>query len=264
MTPPTVAPPATRPRPPIDPRIRQRRIEVRRGEGRRRLRMLLILTGLVFMALAVWGLLHSPFLDVDRVQVQGAVHMDPAEVRSVSHLNRGMAMVDVDEAAAARRIRALSWVGTVHVQRRWPSTVTITLVERVPVAAAPARSGVAVVDRQGRVLAVGPAAPPERPLLLGLPPAGLPGSRLHGRAGDLLAVAEALPADVLPRLAGVVAADGGQVELRLRPTGVVKLGSPDQLREKVVAVETVLAQVDLSHLAVLDVRVPASPAVTRG
>jgi hypothetical protein len=43
----------------------------------------------------------------------------------------------------------------------------------------------------------------------------------------------------------------------------VRLGPPDKLEEKLVAVETVLGQVDLSRLAVLDVRVPASPAITR-
>jgi cell division protein FtsQ len=225
--------------------------------------MLLILAGVLLAALAAWGLVRSPLLDVDRVEVHGAVHVDPAEVRSASHVHQGMAMADVATAAAARRIRALPWVDTVQVARHWPSRVTITLVERVPVAAAPARSGAAIVDRRGRVLAVGPAAPPDRPLLLGLPPAGAPGTRLSGRVHDLLTVAGALPASVVPRLAGVIAADGGQIELRLRPTGVVRLGTPDQLGEKMVALETVLAQVDLSHLAVLDVRVPASPAVTR-
>jgi cell division protein FtsQ len=225
--------------------------------------MLLILAALLGTALLAWGLVRSPFLDVDHIRVQGAVHVDPAEVRAVSHLRRGMAMADVDEAGAARHIRAMPWVGTVSVQRHWPSTVTIAVVERVAVAAAPARAGVAIVDNHGRVLAVGPAAPPDRPLLLGLPPAGPPGSTLQGRVADLLTVARALPPGVVSRLAGVAAAESDQVELRLRPAGVVKLGPPDQLHEKLVAVETVLAQVDLAHLAVLDVRVPASPALTR-
>jgi hypothetical protein len=68
---------------------------------------------------------------------------------------------------------------------------------------------------------------------------------------------------VSQRVAGVAAAEGGQLELRLNPAGVVRLGPPDQLAEKMLATQTVLAQVDLTGLAVLDVRVPASPAITR-
>jgi cell division protein FtsQ len=249
--------------PPIDPRFRQRRIEVRRVEGRRRLRVLLILLGFVLFALAVWASTRSPFLDVDRVRVTGSAHVPEAAVAAASGIHRGTAMFDVDEATARRRVEALPWVLRARVQRRWPATVTIEVQERAPIAALPGPGGVALVDRTGRVLTVAPAPPPGQPLLVGLAPAGPPGTRIGGRAGDLLAVARAVPPSVAPRLAGIVAAEGGQVELRLRPSGVVKLGPPTALGEKLLAVETVLTQVDLTRLAVLDVRVPASPAVTR-
>ena len=101
------------------------------------------------------------------------------------------------------------------------------------------------------------------PTLLGLPPAGAPSTRLGGRSADLLAVVQVMPPQVAQRVTAVVAADGGQVELRLKPSGIVRLGPPDQLAEKMLAVQTVLTQVDLTRLAVLDVRVPASPAITR-
>jgi Cell division protein FtsQ len=137
-------------------------------------------------------------------------------------------------------------------------------VERTPVAAVADKAGIAIVDRTARVLAIGPAAPPELPILSGLPPAGAVLTRVGGRASELLAVARAMPPQVAQRVTGVVAADAGQVELRLRPAGIVRLGPPDQLAEKMLATQTVLTQVDLARLAVLDVRVPASPAVTRG
>ncbi|HET7652004.1 MAG TPA: hypothetical protein VFK42_03140, partial [Acidimicrobiales bacterium] len=46
--------------------------------------------------------------------------------------------------------------------------------------------------------------------------------------------------------------------------GVVRFGPPDQIREKLLAVFTVLDHVDLRDLAVLDVRVPSAPVSTRG
>jgi cell division protein FtsQ len=265
-------PPTAPPRPPglpaqrtaaIDPRFRQRRIEVRRLEGRRRLRVLLILAGFFGVALLAWAASRSPFLDVDHVRVTGTVRTTPANIAATSGVHTGMAMFDIDSGGAAARLRAMPWVRAAKVERHWPATVTIAVVERIPVAAVPAKAGVAVVDRTGRVLATQPVAPAGLPVLLGLPPAGPASTRVDGRAADLLAVAQAMPAQVAQRVSGIAAADGGQVELRLKPTGIVRLGPPDQLTEKMLSTQTVLTQVDLAGLAVLDVRVPASPAITR-
>jgi len=266
-TPPT-APPAPpesplQSKPAIDPRFRQRLIEVRRTEGRRRLRVLLVLAGFLGVALLGWALTRSPFLDVDHVRVTGTAHTTPADLTVASGVHRGMAMFDVDGGDAAARLQAVPWIQSASVERHWPSTVTIAVVERVPVAAVPAKTGVAIVDRTGRVLALAPAAPPQLPLLLGLPPAGTPTTHVGGRAQDLLAVALAMPAAVSQRVTAVAATDGGEVELRLKPSGVVRLGPPDQVPAKMLATQTVLTQVDLTRLAVLDVRVPASPAITR-
>jgi len=265
-------PPTAPPRPPglpaqregaIDPRFRQRRIEVRRTEGRRRLRVLLILGAFFLVALVAWAATRSPFLDVDHVRVTGTVRTTPADVTAASGVHNGIAMFDVDTGGAAARLRAMPWILGAHVERHWPATVTITVVERVPVAAVPAKAGTAVVDRTGRVLAVQPGPPAGLPVLLGLPPAGPASTRVGGRTADLLAVTQAMPPPVAQRVTGIVAADGGQVELNLKPTGVVRFGPPDQLAEKMLSTQTVLTQVDLTRLSVLDVRVPASPAITR-
>jgi hypothetical protein len=45
--------------------------------------------------------------------------------------------------------------------------------------------------------------------------------------------------------------------------GEIRFGSTDDLDDKIVAVDTVLADVDISCLELLDVRVPGSPALTR-
>ena len=262
---PPEAPPrqARRAKAPIDPRIRQRRIEVRRDEGRRRLRVLLILGGFVLAALLSWGATRTPLLNVDTLRITGTSRTTPADIATASGLERGMAMFDVHTEAARRRIEAMPWVRRAQVKREWPSTVVVDVQERQPVATLPGQGGVATVDRSGRVLAVSPTPPSGQPLLLGLAPAGPPGTMIGARAADLLAVAQAVPPAVVPRVAGVALAEGGQVELRLRPSGVVRLGPPDKLADKLLAVETVLAQVDLTRLAVLDVRVPSSPAITR-
>ena len=60
-------------RPPLDPRIRERLIAVRRAEGRRRLKWLCLLLGIAALGGTVFGITHSPRLAVHHVKVSGAV-----------------------------------------------------------------------------------------------------------------------------------------------------------------------------------------------
>ncbi len=250
-------------RPPIDPRIRQRRIAVRRQEGRRRLRLLVGIASVTGLLVGGWGATRSPLLDVDGIDVEGAARTPREDLVAASGIRFGQPMVDVDERGAVRGLSALPWVRTVSVERRWPDSIVIRVVERDPVAAAPAPDGWALVDATGQVLALLTSVPSNLLALDGIPPAGPPGSVLGGSASDLLAVAAAVPADLRPRVSAVQAAPEGGVELRLQPEGTVRLGPPRQLDDKFRATLTVLGQVDTNALATLDVRIPESPVLTR-
>lgn len=250
----------------MDPRFRRRWIEVRREEGRRRFRVLVGITAVVALGCGGWAATDSVLLDVDRVVVDGAVHTAPAEARFASGLRTGEPMLDVDEKAADRAVEALPWVREATVRREWPGRVRIRLIEREPVAVAEAEPGaLALIDATGRVLEWASAPPPGLPVLTGLPPAGPPGTTLGVDGVATLQVAVALPAELRTRTAGLAPApgSGGEVELRLNPEGTVRLGPPDDLDAKFTAVRAVLAQVDLANLAVLDVRRPENPVLTR-
>src|SRR3954468_15184717 len=97
------------PKAPINPRFRQRRIEVRRDEGRRRLRVLMILGGLMLAALLGWGITRTPLLNVDHLRLTGTEHTTPTDVTAVSGLHRGMAMFDVHSASARARLESTPW-----------------------------------------------------------------------------------------------------------------------------------------------------------
>jgi hypothetical protein len=71
----------------------------------------------------------------------------------------------------------------------------------------------------------------------------------------LSALVEALP--------GGVAGVSTELDVTLGYGGVVRFGSTAELDDKVVALETVLARVQLDCLAMLDLRAPGSPALTR-
>ena len=250
----------------MDPRFRRRWVEVRREEGRRRFKVLVGVTAVVAVGCGGWAATDSVLLDLDRVVVEGAVHTTPDEARFASGLRRGEPMLDVDERAAGRAVEALPWVQEASVRRQWPGRVRIRLVEREPVAVTGAEPGaLALIDRTGRVLEWAPAPPPGLPVLTGLPPAGPPGTTLGVDGVATLQVAVALPAELRSRIAGLApaAGSGGEVELRLNPEGMVRLGTPEDLDAKFTAIRAVLAQVDLRNLAVLDVRRPENPVLTR-
>lgn len=266
----------------MDPRLRRRRVEVRRDEGRHRLHVLMGITGVVVAGCAGWGATRSPLLDLDNVRVVGAAHISADEVRSVSGIRLGGALTDIDVAAVARAVEAIPWVQQATVTRRWPSTLSIRLTERSPVAAMTADAvmtpdagttaagtanagAFALVDRSGRVVDRVAVVPAGMVTLAGLALAGNPGTQLSPEGVATLSVAIALPPSLMARTVGVSPATGGrgEVELRLSPDATVKLGTPDDLPRKFDAVATVLARVDMRNLAVVDVRRPESPVLTR-
>jgi cell division protein FtsQ len=286
--PPTMAPPTGPSRLPIDPRIRQRRIEVRREEGRRRLKFLCTLLAVAVLAATGIGITHSWLLAVHHVEVSGTAHISRAEVIAAAGVRDGDLMVDIHPGRLASRLDGLPWVASAAVSRHWPTTVQIRITERVPVALIPSQPGqVAVVDGTGRVLAVGPApgGPPALPVsdpagagaaagrrlptIVGLDPAGGPGSSLadDGRLQGALALIAALAANGPPslrdRISTVSVAPDGQLSATLAPAITLRLGPSEQLEAKLLALGALVQQVDLKGVTSIDVRVPDSPVLTR-
>ncbi|MGI9034001.1 MAG: cell division protein FtsQ/DivIB, partial [Acidimicrobiales bacterium] len=195
--------------------------------------------------------------------------LGPPPPPTAAAISPGMAMTRVSGAVVARRVGAQPWISGVTVIRRWPATVVIRVTERRPAAVArdDARTW-AVVDATGRVLEQVDRLPEGLPVIEGVPAAGAPGTVLGPPASDPLRVATSLPRGLAPRVASVMRA-GSDVELRLRPAGVVLLGSLAGLQaggidQKLQAALTVLATVDGRVVATLDVRIPATPVLTRG
>ncbi|HEX2849691.1 MAG TPA: FtsQ-type POTRA domain-containing protein [Acidimicrobiales bacterium] len=246
----------------MDPRIRERRIAVRRDEGRRRLRILVMALSVVAVLGGGYGVTRSPLFDVDKVVVEGATRTPVAEVARAAGLDHHPQMADVDAAAAGRGIEHLPWVATAHVTRRWPGTVVVRLLERSPAATlAAAGGGWATVDGSGRVVEIGATSPPGLVPLAGVtaPPVG---DTVDDRTRGALSVLEALPAALDARLKGIDVGPDGAIVVHLDAAPPVIFGAPAQVREKLVALSTLLARVDLKGATAIDVRVPTAPVLT--
>jgi cell division septal protein FtsQ len=244
----------------VDPRMRSRRIAVRRGQGKRRLKRLTVALGAVAAVVAAAVATQTSLLDVERVRIDGVGHTTSADVRTVAGISPGDTMVGVDAGGAATRVEDLPWVAQATVARRWPGTVEIHVTEREPLAIIEVAEGrVALVDDE-RVLEVTRQPPAGLPEVTGVSSRRIAEGDELGRATrDALAILRALR----ERLPGAVASVSSDLDAALAAGGEIRFGSSADLDDKVVAVETVLADVDTDCLELLDVRVPGSPALTR-
>jgi cell division protein FtsQ len=238
-------------------------MEVRRWEGRRRLRFLLAGLAVAILSVGAWLAVRSPLLDLDTVRVEGATRTSSAAIAEAAGLMPGLAMLDLDETLVRQRIEALPWVAEAEVDRRWPGTVTVTVTERTALVTTQDEAGAWwLLDRSGRVLERTDAQPPGLVAVAGLQVGGGPGSRT-ARADGALEVVAGLSPELAGRVSTVGVTETGEIHVTLNPEGTVRLGPPVDIDAKLRTVETVLASVDLRDLAVLDVRLPASPVLTR-
>jgi cell division protein FtsQ len=112
-----------------------------------------------------WLVFVSPVLGVKRVEVTGVAVLTEEQVRSVANvpLDQPLTRVDVDEVS--RRIRELPPVLSVTIQRGWPNTLRVEVVERQAVAALPrigpdgAAAGFDLMDDNGVIFRTVPGKP---------------------------------------------------------------------------------------------------------
>lgn len=248
----------------MDPRIRERRVAIRRDEGRRRLHLLLGAAAVLAAVAASWGVTRSPLLDVDSVRVSGATTTSHDDIRRVSGLDAKPQLADVDPVVVAARVERLPWVQAARVERHWPGTVEVTLVERTALAAVPsAAGGWALVDRTGRVLGATPEPPPGM-VQVAATPAPPPGHEVGVDVRSSLSVLEVLPPSLSDRVNGLTVAGDGTLDVHAVDLPVIHFGPPSQVRPKLVALATLVARTDLRGVKAIDVRVPTAPVLTRG
>ncbi len=252
-----------RPSAPIDPRIRARRVAIKRSAGRRRLRWVIAFLVLVALALVAVAVVFSPLLDVDRITVAGQFRTDPGDIVAAGGVQRGEPLARVDLAAVAHRVEELPWVAEATVVRDWPGTLHYRVTERVPVAAVqgPDATWVAV-DGEGRVLAALDAAPDDLPTVEGSTIGATVGATAPEDERDAFTLAAAIPTASRPLVDAVVLDDRGGLTVRLASGGVATVGPAEDLEAKGLALASVLAAVD-PCIATLDLTVASAPLLTR-
>jgi cell division protein FtsQ len=227
----------------MEPRLRERRLAVKRAAGRKRLKWLAIgsaAVGLVVGGLAVLG---SGLFAITTVDVEGAAYSRGQGLDAVVDELRGSNVLRVDTEAAERRLEAIPWVDDARVTTDFPHGARIEIRERRPMIAYQATDGrFRVLDRRGRVLDV-LAGQPVDYLALEVddgPPL---------EAGDLAPAgyraAAILVSTLTPQMrqrATSVSADQNATELSLMLDDAieVRFGAAEDLQDKLVRLQTAL------------------------
>jgi cell division protein FtsQ len=200
--------------------------------------------------------------DVDEITVAGTERSDPEQIIASSGIEVGQALLEVDLGRAVEQVSLVPWVGTVEIDRRWNGSITISVAERGPSMVLEAGERYALVDDHGRQLEIVDTRPTGYLPVRGIAGSGIPGEPVPPEALPVIALLDALPAEVEAEVGGVTVEDG-QLVVELAAGGRVNFGDGSDLGRKLQSFETMLARVDLSCVATIDVRVPAAPVLTR-
>ena len=242
----------------IEPRMRERRVAVKRAQGRKRLKWFLLAAVLVIVVVGTLAVLGSGLFAIqeDQVDLSGNVYADPEQLQAVIDDLVGTPVLVADTQAAERRLEAIPWVETARIRTDFPHAVSIEIRERKAIATyqGPDRR-FRVLDRYGRVLDVIDNYPFAYVLLGGPDPVDLD-------AGEFAPYGYAAAADLGKNLTGSVRgrvelievmADGSRLVMRLDDGVEVRFGEARDLLVKLVRLETVLSSGAVPDAGVIDV-----------
>jgi cell division protein FtsQ len=198
------------------------------------LRWLIVAGVLVIALFAIWLVAFSSVFGVRTVTVTGTELVTAEQVRSAAAIPSGSPLARLDTNAIRARIAAISEVRTVTVSTSYPSTVTITVTERVAVGYRSGPDGASLVDAsnvQFRTTAK--------------PPAGLPRLQLSvdpAASAATSVVAAALPATLARKISLISAATTESVTLALTDGRTVLWGGTDRDADKARLLPVLLSQ----------------------
>jgi cell division protein FtsQ len=103
---------------------------------------------------------------LDKLTVEGRNRSSRESLRAALQIKKGDNLLAADPWAIKKRLEALPWIRSATVERRYPNTMVVTLVERTPIARFRDKSGTVLVDDTGALIKVQPEPEHENLILL--------------------------------------------------------------------------------------------------
>jgi cell division protein FtsQ len=242
----------------IEPRLRDRRIAVRRAESRRRLRWVFLAVFVLVVVGSGLAVLGSSLFAIEagQVRVSGDVYTDRVRLQAVIDDLVGTPVLTADTQAAEKALEEIPWVDRARVRTDFPHGVRIEIRERVALATYAGPDGqFRVIDGDGRVLDVITGQPIAYVLITGPDPVDRqPGEYAPVGYGAAAKLVQGLTGSVRGRVQSIdVTADGAQLRLLLDDSTEVRFGAATDLVTKLVRLETALGAVGDEVVSVIDV-----------
>ncbi len=207
---------------------------------------------LVLAAVALGLILYfTPVMSARSIVVTGVGTVTREEVIDVAKVKAGTPLLQINTDQVADRVATIRRVASARVQREYPSTLRITIIERVPIVVKDLPDGPHLYDRDGVDFATGP------------PPPGLPYIDVDnpGPADPptraALQVLTALRPEVAGQVGRVAAPSVASITLTLADGRVVVWGTNDRTDEKAEKLAALLTQPGHTY----DVSSPDLPTV---
>lgn len=196
-------------------------------------------------------LYFTPIMSARNVLVTGSAAVSQEEVLAAAAVPPGEPLLQINTDTVAERVATIRRVASARVQREYPSTLRITVVERVPVVVKDYPDGPHLFDRDGVDFAT---APP--PNLLPYLDADNPGPN-DPPTKAALEVMLALPPDVVSQVGRIAAPSVASISLTLTDGRTVVWGTTDRTDEKALKLAALLTQPGQTY----DVSSPDLPTV---
>lgn len=200
----------------------------------------------VLLVVAWWSLYQSKWFLTETVTIQGVSRLTVEQLAAVAAVPVGEPLASQDLTGISERLTALPELKTVLVERGWPTTLLITVTERVPVAVAATAGGFNLIDNEGKNSGV-VAEPPAGLLVI----SATPDSPAMQSA---ISVVAALPAEW--QVTGLAATSQDNVVVNLASGAVISFGSGTEAEQKVKVASALLAQ----NYLTINVSAPDAPS----
>jgi cell division protein FtsQ len=203
----------------------------------------------VVVALTIWLLYFSSLLAVHHVSVSGEQMMTASEIETAAKAPFGTPLIDANLDQIRQRIQAMPGIQSATVSRSWPQTISITVIERVPVAVVSTPGGLRDIDASGVLFG-----------RLDHRPAGLPLIQLSGSVDNsalrgAATVAASLPSSILKQVTSITVRTMDDIRLNLTQGRRVRWGNAtDSVTKAEVATELLNLR-----KRIIDVSVPSNP-----
>jgi cell division protein FtsQ len=196
-------------------------------------------------------LYFTPIMSSRNIVVVGLGAVTQEEVIAAAAVAPGTPLLQVDTDAVAERVAAIRRVASARVQRQYPSTLRVTVIERVPVVVKDYPDGPHLFDKDGVDFADAP------------PPAGVPYLEAENPGPSdaptkaALQVMTALRPEVAAQVGRIAAPSVAAITLTLTDGRVVVWGTTDRTEEKALKLGALLTQPGQTY----DVSSPDLPTV---